>query len=294
MTTPSNSSFEETFVFSKWMKIQMWLAAFIFSGFAILGAVLFFVPSANAKGVGLACMLMFGFFDVFSILMIFRLREKIVINEQGVTSCYPSKEPVTLRWNEIEKLRDRPMLQRLELHGFNSFVMIKLENQLENFDRARALVLEKTRFLEQQNVQEITLPAIFPKISAYTIIVFVSFLFFTVLPIICWIQNEPWGMLLFLINIAWLFEWYKVEVHPDAILLHYPFRTKRIEASQIAHISMQSLHLKGTVTPIVILTFFDRTTLSLGGTKNGILPFYKALCIMKETSSKAQKPSASV
>ncbi|MEK7482804.1 MAG: hypothetical protein AABZ60_00580 [Planctomycetota bacterium] len=272
----------------------MWLALFIFLIFTILGAYLFFTPSANAKGVGLMCMILFGSLGMLSLYMIFRLREKIVITDQSISSIYPSREPITLKWNEIEKLKDRPMLQRLEIHGFNSFVILKLENQLENFERGRAIVLEKTRFFENQNVEDIVLPATFPKSTTFFVIVILYVLCFTVLPIFAVIQKEYWGVLFFLLNLVWIFSWYKAEVHPDKLLLYYPLHTHTIEASEIRSISMETQHYKGNVLPIVILTLFDGKSLSLGGTKNGILPFYKAICMMKENPPKESQDSSLV
>src|SRR5690606_10847546 len=75
-----------------------------------------------------------GGLSILSITATLRLRFRFTVEERGLVRVDPDGGRALLPWDRIERLRQRPFLQCLDVLDRNGDVIARLEYQLDGFD----------------------------------------------------------------------------------------------------------------------------------------------------------------
>ncbi len=122
-----------------------------FSVMAVASATLPFMPeeekthgAAVTYAVSIAGIVVFGGFAGFAVWMLGQFREaSISVDGEGIWKTNSPREAGLTRWTEIVQLRERNMLQRLELLDRIGSTRARLEHQLDGFTRLVEIVRER-------------------------------------------------------------------------------------------------------------------------------------------------------
>lgn len=88
---------------------------------------------------------LFGGLTVLGFGMALRLPSSAIsIDDEGLWPTRRRRASSLVRWSDIARFRDRPLLQRLELLDRTGRVLARLEYQLEGFGTLRRIVVERT------------------------------------------------------------------------------------------------------------------------------------------------------
>lgn len=118
------------------------VACFGFIGFC--GGVAAREPGVRALAIVLGGGALFAFIGGLSVTHLSRLRDRISVDDNGI-SYMPRRGPATfIGWNEVGKVEARDSLGRLVVRDVSGSRRINLEYQLEDFDRLREIVLQRT------------------------------------------------------------------------------------------------------------------------------------------------------
>jgi hypothetical protein len=109
------------------------------------------LPNARDQaihGLGMAC---FGGVGAFFLARLWAFRNRYQISPEGITRLRPARWPILMRWDAITWINDRPVLNRLDLHGDTPSgpSVFRLENHLAGFDLLRSAILIHTPSWEQ-------------------------------------------------------------------------------------------------------------------------------------------------
>jgi hypothetical protein len=166
-----------------------------------------------------------------------RLREKIHTDDRAITHEAPDGQRTTLAWDQVVRVVDRPVLQRLDVHGDDGFTILWVENQLERFDRLRDIVLERSRWEDREAVP--ALPATFTRTTAFWMTV-VTFPFLG-LGLDAVLGNGPSaGLALGLLALAGLCDWLLIRVDRSGITFRHLLWRRTIPVDQIDDVRIET------------------------------------------------------
>lgn len=286
----------ETFALSTGMK-------FLFRASVVVGLVLILIFAVSAYSMAMAgnrsgFWLAIGLMVLIAVLVILsapeirRLDNQIRVTRLAITQERAGSEPISLAWNEIASMRERPFHHRLELHGVDGFTVLGLEYQFTDFDTLRRIVAERVNWTNIDDHAEVAL--------RYPLTLYKSTAFFVVhgLFIVCastfavfTCTRGVWAGLIGLpLAFLWLVDNYKIRVDHDALTLFYPFRTRIIRAADIAEVTMTTIIHKqyGMDTahlPMVEVRLKTGKALTLSGMKGGAVSLFQALRILKPSAA---------
>lgn len=217
-----------------------------------------------------------------------RLRERFAVVPPGLLRIEPGGRHELLRWDQIVRVRERPLLQRLEVSASQERVFI-LEYQLDGFDElaaelaARApaawrggehglasaalgaLARDSATTFQRHWSARVLPPVIAPVVIAGSIAIFGGVL------ILAW-------LLALVAGAAWLRGWRNIRLVPREVVIAYPFRTRRIPVEAVAAVELASDPSAGQYSrPGVMLALVDGNVLWLHGAREGDVALYGAL-----------------
>jgi hypothetical protein len=147
----------QTFVIDKKFGQLMKIGIGVFVAFALLGIALPFLPNESANGcsqpispertyiLSIVCTLFSGALAWYSARIVKALPlQSITVDGDGFWLAHLAKEAALVQWTDIAAIRERPILQRLDLLDNEGNTLLKLEYQLVQFAELRSLVMEKT------------------------------------------------------------------------------------------------------------------------------------------------------
>lgn len=148
----------QTFVIDKKFAQLVKISVGVCFAFTLLGIALPFLPDdASPNGccqpaspiriyiVSVVCTLFFSALALYSIRTLKALPlRSVAADDDGLWLAHLSKDKGLVRWQNIATVRERPILQRLDLLSESGGVLLKLEYQLTQFSQLRSLVMEKT------------------------------------------------------------------------------------------------------------------------------------------------------
>lgn len=200
------------------------------------------MPAEDGKdGVGIIVVALCGagFFAILAWAAFYMLRQfpyaNICVDEQGIWPAHLPKEQALVPWHSINKIKDRRVMQRLDLMDAMGKRLIKIEYQLLEFLRLRQLVFEKTR---QEKV--LNLPVTYEKRPLHHHSTYALSIMFLLLGGFLVVEEVYIGFIAVLV-IYWIVEEYlqavyKVVLHDGYMLLFYPRRTIKVEYEKIRSI----------------------------------------------------------
>ena len=183
---------------------------------------------------------------------------------------------VILPWDQVARVVDRPRLQRLELLSADGFVVIGIENQLEDFDRLREIVLEQT---DWENIEDVpTLPATFSRTLAYLIVVAGVAVVFVGPELAAALAGHLGGVVLIPLGLALLFDWFKIRVYRTGVTFHHLLWKKTIPVDDIEEVTMETLRPgHGNALLAVSVRMRNGKARRISAVHGGVLSLYRTL-----------------
>lgn len=178
----------------------------------------------------------------------------ISVDEQGLWPTIRNRHGALIPWQSIVALREREVLQRIDALDATGRTVARLEYQLKNFERLRAIVLQRANLGGGATPSSDT----FQKPSRYHVFVFVGMLAFALFGAYLG-ETEPWlgyGMMSFLVAvIAWEY-WgtpYHLRITPKALEIRSPGRERRVAREHISAIEVRDEQIQYNKYPAVVL-----------------------------------------
>lgn len=271
----------------------------LFRGSYFVGLLLILIFAVSAHFMAMAgnrfhFWLAIGFIVTISLLLIVsapemrRLDNRIHVTRLAIILERGGSDPITLAWNEIASMRERPMLHRLELHGVDGFTIVDLEYQLTDFDALRRIVAERVNWKSIDEHAELALryPLTLSKSPAFFVVHGVLIVGASAFAVFTCAQGVWAGLLGLPLAFLWLADNYKLRVDHDALTLFYPFRTRIIPAADIADVRMTTIIHKqygmdAAHFPMVEVRLKTGKAITLTGMKGGAVSLFQALRILK-------------
>lgn len=110
----------------------------------------------------------FGLLSWYGFNIIKRLTfSSVTIDTDGIWPSHKEKKEALVRWQAITNIKERPIMQRLELMGSKGTTLLRIEYQLSKFDKLRAQLIERINIKKYQY-----LPMSFSKKRGYHLFYF--------------------------------------------------------------------------------------------------------------------------
>lgn len=291
-----NDDGSESFGYTRYFK---WVTAycFLFSAalvvVSVLGLTIGSKPAGAAErrisiGVMLVSGTMFGSLALWIVPTIRRLGDRFRVSASGIRCESGALAGAEIQWHELASLRDRPVLQRLELRTLGAGLTLRLENQLENFDRLRAIVMQQTdwRSLVEGPEGRILLPIslkvmwpVWPSLLVLVALCTASSLLMG--------RPEPRfvgpliGMILVLVILP-LVVWRSVHVETDKLVLKGVFRRKVIPVAELDSVCLRNSDKKGFGYVMLRIHVKASAPITFFQVQGGVLSLLAALTMMSE------------
>jgi hypothetical protein len=145
------SALNEHFELERWQRRLMLASPWLMGAFTLLAVSLPFLPDDGAArnkawewAIAACGALFFGAWTWVAVKTVRQLRTyAISLDETGIWPAHRPRDSSLLRWQEVRGLRERPVLQRLELLDASGHARLSLEYQLERFEYLRGIVVQR-------------------------------------------------------------------------------------------------------------------------------------------------------
>jgi hypothetical protein len=276
----------ETFGFPTSYKVLIWMCVVggvCLSAWAAYGSVT--VPEPGERRAATAVAVLFGIAIPYLLkIAVARLPEKIHTDNRAVTHEAPDGTLTTLPWDEITRVIDRPFLQCLELRGDDGLTTIRIENQLERFDRLREIVLERSGWVDQEAAAD--LPATFTRTSFYLIVAIVVALVFVGVGLAAIYEGTILGLLVIPLGLLMFLDWIVIRVDRSGITFRNLLWKRRIPIDQIEKVHMETSHPgHGNALSAVMIRLRSGKVRRIVAVRGGSLELYRTLLAAIEPES---------
>ncbi len=272
-----NDDGSESFGYPRSFKILLWFT--VLSGSAFIVFLMFVPVKTNSDQI--AQYLCIGFFGCLlaCLLPVLRLlSEKIHVDDHSITHESHNGKRTALAWTDVARVVDRTYKQRLELHDANGLVMIRVENQIEQCLRLRAIVFERSKWREVEPTP--ALPATFYRATPHRVIIFGGAGVFAVVGILALFSSEPETAPMF-----WLFslaalgcDWDRLQLDHSAITFRHVFWRRRVPIDQIKAIRMGTFRpSQGSVFSSIGIQLHNGKVSQIFSVQGGILLVYRTI-----------------
>jgi hypothetical protein len=134
------------------------IGSWVFLGFVLFFIAIPFIPdeshSRNPNAIYILSMIgaiFFGLLSWYGFTIIKRLPfSSVTIDTDGIWPSHKGKKDALVRWQAITNIKERPVMQRLELIGSKGTPLLRIEYQLSNFDKLRAQLIERINIKKYQ------------------------------------------------------------------------------------------------------------------------------------------------
>lgn len=222
-----------------------------------------------------------GGLSILSITATLRLRFRFTVEERGLVRVDPDGGRALLPWDRIERLRQRPFLQCLDVLDRNGDVIARLEYQLDGFDElveeiirrvpAAATVATPVRGSSRGVVfgGRRAWHAHFPVVISVGVLAASWY----------WAGGIIIGAWVFAIVFLglWLWGWRRIRVGPAGITVEALVRSRHIPAARILSVDMVTHSDRGNRSLVVVITLVDGSVLAVSGCPEGDLALYRAV-----------------
>ena len=291
MSDVPEQSFEVEPSFSRLSKISIWIFAAMAIAFAAVPIVQEnpLEPSRQDAAFALTG-LIFAALGIWAYKISVELPlAAISLDSDGLWRTIVGKRTGLITWDRIYSVRERPLLQRLELLDRIGNVLIKLEYQLSNFELARRFVLDQLPNSYRLDV----LPVTFSKPAVYHVVTIAITVAFVALGAYAGLSNPLLGyggvgIVVLLCITEYLGKVYEIRVERSHLDLAYPLRRVRLHPSDISDVGVSDQFHKGVRLPEVVLVVRGRNK---GISLSDLGPDTLTLCLLLK-SWQAREPSA--
>ncbi|HEY8569866.1 hypothetical protein [Microbulbifer sp.] len=190
---------------------------------------------------------------IFRVLKSLPLRTLATDNE-GIWYIHQNRERGLVPWEHIINVRERPLMQRLELLGSNGHVLIHVEYQLTGFETLRNTIHRKVDIAAAFDGQ-----TRFGCSNGYHWLPIGSLVVWPSLGIYVGLTSSPGiGIAAVVMSIFIAWEYFTtatgVEIYPNAIEINYPAAKRRLQFSEIQDIRLTDSHHRGNRVPEVLIS----------------------------------------
>jgi hypothetical protein len=213
------------------------------------------------------------------LLQIFdRAGDTVAVNSDGLWYLHPGGDAIFIAWSDVGSVRALDFAQRLVVTDTAASKKIKLEYQLENFEKLRAFVLDRTSSM-RLHAPALT---IFHRNWVNRGFMLGSYAACSLTALLASRQGQRGDGLLFLgfavLSFAGLTqEVASVEILNDAILIKYLGWRRTVPDDGISNIVIVDLHDRGNVHAAVIIKRLHGKPLKLFGFREGSVALHDAL-----------------
>lgn len=256
MSHPERFELEKT---SRWLLLA---APWLMAAFVVFFACMPFLPDdgkpkneAFITGLSIFGVVMFGVGAWYSWKIVRRLPEAAISTDQeGLWPSIQDRDQALVPWSRIARLRERPVLQRIEALDISGQVVAKLEYQLRDFERLRALALQRAHLQIQENPAS----GVFQKSRWHHMFSVGAMIGFALLG---WYVGQTQalvgyaGMAFVVLMIGWEY-WttpFRLRVTRDALEIRSPGRRRRVPRQCVATVEIQDELVNHAKHPAVIL-----------------------------------------
>jgi hypothetical protein len=230
----------------------------VFLSFVALGAALPFLPGEMESGFGatlrisLMCVVVFGSFSLLTWRLLRRLPlAAIVADDEGLWYRHAGREKGLVPWARIASIKERALLQRLDLLDSRETCLIRLEYQLQDFEILRVLLQARASLAGVD-----TRRRSFAKNPVYHLFYLGGIVGFFCLGLYLGSQSPVLVYCGTGIGVVALLHEYlvtvsRVEIRENALLVSTPLLDRSIAFEEIAAIDMADSHMQGNRYPEV-------------------------------------------
>ena len=283
------------FRFSASMKWFMLFLTFASCGFLVFG-IIGQLNDLNHFSLTLMVLYvaLFGTLTGLCLQMLWGCTVTVAVNSDGIWGLPRSAAVTFIRWSDVGSVRALDVVQRLVVRDTTGNKKIKLEYQLENFEKLRAFVLEHSAAARLRTPPT----TIFHRNWVNRGVMLASFVIFLLLTGLCVRQRQPRPAPIFLgfavLALAGLMrEPARVEITNDGIVIRYLGWRRTVPFDSITNIEFVDLHDRGNVRPTVIIERKSGKSLKLVGYREGSIALNDALSSAWRTSRGGQAPPPS-
>lgn len=179
----------------------------------------------------------------------------VAVDADGLWPIGLAKSQGLVRWGSIYTIRERPVLQRLDLLGAGGNLLIKVEYQLTGFDTLRSWIVDHAR--PPGNL--LKLPAVHAKPAWHHAFNVASMVGFALLGWYVGGNGNTMigygGMTFVVLLIAheYLTTIWKLELSPDHLTAHTPWARRRLDYADIAAVRLADTFASGNRHPAVLV-----------------------------------------
>lgn len=207
------------------------------------------------------------------------LEDYVQVDESGIWYVSPHQRRRFVQWRDIVVVRARDVLQRLDLCDATGRVTLRLEYQLENFERLRTIIHERTKPHLRDDIE----PHKFHRGRSLRVWYVVAIVMFGAAALWARADSEPWAALI-LLGVAlfaaatFLFETQRLEVAPNGLVFVSILRKRLLPFASILGISFKNVSAQyGHEIAVVNLDLVNGKTRQLAGFQEGSFALYKTL-----------------
>ena len=182
----------------------------------------------------------------------------ITIDEDGLWPTFKDKDSALVKWSDIVRLRERDILQRLDVLDASGKVVANLEYQLRDFQRLRRITLERASLTSSV----VSGAGVHQKPLFYHLLNLGIMMGFALLgryvgpasPLLGY-----GGVPLVVALIAWEY-WntpFRIRIAHDALEVDWPARRKTVPWECIAGVDVEDVFIKGSRIPHVNVRLLD-------------------------------------
>ena len=265
------------------------IAAFGFMAFVLS------IPITDPGGTPLIVLVlgvaMSSSFGAAAIQIFNRSRDRVAVSADGIWYLARTGAITFIAWSEVGSVGARDVMQRIVITDTTGIRRIRLEYQLEDFEKLRALVLRYSAGARLSAAHATVFHRNWVN-RGVLLVSLAALLFFTYLRIK---QGQP-GSAIFLglagLSIVGLVrEPASVKISDDSIVIKYLGWRRTVAFSAISNILLVDLHNRGNVVATVIIERRDGKPLKLIGFREGSIALNDAL-YSAWRSAGGQEPSA--
>ncbi len=275
------------YAFPKKLKFLMRLCGVIFITFGIGGLGIFWLdPPRDPWGAAfiLCAGLAFLLVGWYTFRVVPRLDAWIEADATGLTCCRPDGTRKTVNWHDVGKLRERPLLQRLEFVAGNDSSVVRVDYQIERFAELREFIVSHLRD---------DVPLHFPVTCGKSPRYFLVNIAGMALPAagLIYLRDHHYLLSLGLFFVIYMIAWEfvsaptAVTIMDQSLTVRFPFRSRTVYVFQIEGIRMEDRIVKGNRHPYVLLEVTGEKPIKLQSLGCSTVQLYRILCRFKDQQS---------
>lgn len=245
--------------FMRWVILA---SPWIFAALVVLGLSLPLLPDEGRPrnedfqlGFSIFMATFFGVLAVLSWRMVRELPYAAVsVDSHGIWRSVEDPSTSLVRWIDISRIRERPYLQRIELLDRSGRRLLKLEYQLQGFERLRNIVLERSSLAPIRA----ELGHTFAKGFSYHAFNVAALVGFVALGLYVWRTNALLATAVLLVVVGlgareYLTTAHKVQLLPNEVLITWPLKKLALSRMDVVALDVSDVIVNHARHPQVLL-----------------------------------------